>query len=129
MGNNMDEIDWAAAVVITLIVLMVGFGAYFIFDDVMFSRQPTYGHSCTMLSSKFNPSTQQTDLVPVFTGKGMAFGLATSGHPESLNTFWDCGDLGRWETDNRDVFRWAKPQSVLLFQNYKNQIRLVGIQP
>src|SRR5690349_8781746 len=109
----MDEEAWFNVVcLVAAIVVLVGIGSCAV-NEVRWSETPISEIPCHLLSQNYAASTLRTQAVPVFTGKGMAMAFTTTGDPEKKTTIWDCGDLGRLTTDNEDVFRWAKEDSII----------------
>lgn len=91
-----------------------------------------FEQEATLLTQKYNESTEETQVVPVFTGGkngGMGMGVTSSGNPESYITIWDCGKYGRLKVDDEEVFRWARPKAKLLLRTRGTAARIEGIVP
>lgn len=99
-----------------------------IVDCCRWSNAKEFTKKCRLLKILHEDSTEESQAVPVFTGNGVGVGVATSGHSESYTTVWDCGEYGRLVSDDKEVFRWAKPESILYLKTLDSECRIEGIK-
>jgi len=127
-NERIDWGDWAIKfLVVGVVLFFVWMGFYFFKQEWDWNNAKIEQLPATLLSQQYNPSTQTTDLVPVYTSKGFGMGVSSSGDPESYITLWDTKE-GRLKVNNKEVWRYAKPESILLITRLNDEFRVVGIQ-
>jgi hypothetical protein len=88
----------------------------------------TYNHStpeeihAQLENIDYNPSTVKTHLNPTtfaVSGKvGVAATFHTTGHDEEFTTVWITKEYGRLKSDKKEVWQYAKPESILLIKQW-----------
>lgn len=118
-----------ALIVGLLVIVLIWFSILWIKNEIAFYRAPSFPVRATLLSQDFIPSTRQTHVAPVFSGKGrMSMAVYSTGHSERYTTMWDCGKYGRLTSDQERVFRFAQEESVLLLKQVGNETRIWDIR-
>lgn len=102
---------------------------YIIICEIQLSKQLPVEVKSRLISMAYSPSTRKTSAVPVFGMNGqMSIAVCSSGCSASTVTIWECGEYGRLSTCNKDVFRLARDESVLLIKSNWYDTRIVGIK-
>lgn len=97
--------------------------------EIQFSNLKSFEIEATLLNVNFKQSTQNTHIAPIINSKGgMSTAFYTTGHPEKYLTVWDCGKYGRLISEDKTIFRYAQPKSILFVKELGNEIRIVGIK-
>jgi len=118
-------------IIIVIVVMVALFApvAYLIYQEIRWSRQPSFECEAILLTHDFFPSTLQTHVAPVISTKGQAGTVVyTSGSREKNLTVWDCGKYGRITCIDKQVFRFAKPKANLILKELDGDCRIIGIK-
>lgn len=97
-------------------------------NEISWAKIEPVPHKATLISTEYAESTIETHVVPVATGKSVGAGVVTTGSPEKHITVWDLGEYGRVVCDDKTVFQYAKPESVLMIKVRGKAVKIVGIQ-
>lgn len=119
-----------SAIILLIIITVLTIGAYqWIKREIQFNNLKHFEIEATLLNFNFKQSTQNTHIAPIINSKGgMSTAFYTTGHPEKYLTIWDCGKYGRIISEDKTVFKYAQPKSILFVKELGNEIRIVGIK-
>lgn len=128
LGDTLlDNAGWLMSIFFILVASIV-IGAC-IHNENEWNKIPVTEARCDLVSQNFYESTLESHSAPVMTTNG-SFGVAVthSGYPEQRTTIWNCGKFGTIISNSDNIFRWAKPKSILLIKFGKYDHRIVGIR-
>jgi len=118
---------WVKVMLSLFIFLLLFMFAVFLIKEIDFKNTPYVEQECRLLSIEYSPSTEKTRLAPII-GGSTSVAMYTTGTPEMKITIWDCGKYGRLNSDDNNVYRFAKEVSILYIKSNDYDTRIVGIK-
>ena len=116
-----------------IVCLFVGLLVFLIITcvclEISLAMTDSVAVKCHLISTQYTPSSNSIGHGCIVGADGkLANGFVHSYSAEKTSTVWMCGPYGRLATENKEVFRYGKDESLLYIKSNFYDTRIVGIK-